>query len=349
MCDHPKGLVHTCLSDDLKGKITLPSYNPHWMVHTKRSTWDDDPENHRVSEACMKRQNRELKDKASSPEDFDEELKIKKRRGNDAFPLAEKIIEVDKPTHKFPKWLYHEGRTGLTYPKKHHTDSCGISCVSKTSGYCLYQKMFGYCSARRSELDKKALRDHGHMGRHTCNKCRLTRDLAFEPICREEDYGQYRCCGYIPQNGRLPIVTAYFGRRGLGYEGDSELIFNQEEGRIQPFEEPFSSLPEPDEDSVQLCETKITPNPSNSTKKLQPPPIKKSQPPPIKKSQPPPEPINPILVIKMYRKPLLPLLHTSARTVPLTRGHTSPHPPPIPTRPIVNSPRYGTFLYHMLS
>ena len=251
----------SCEQQSLKGKITLPSFNPHWMVHTRRSTWDDSPDNRRISEACMKRQNRELKDKTSSPEEFEEELKIKKHREDAAFPLAEKIIEDDKPTHKFPKWLYHEGRTGLTYPKKHHTDSCGISCVSKTSGYCLYQKMFGYCRARRSELDKKTLIEHGHMCRHTCNKCRLTRELAFEPICREEDYGQYRCCGYIPQNGRLPIVTAYFGRRGLGYEGDTELVFNHEEGAILNSEEVFPCLPDPEPDCVQLNEIKFKPHP----------------------------------------------------------------------------------------
>ena len=64
--------------DDLKGKITLPSLNPHWAVHTERSTWNDDPENHWITQATLERQYEELKDKASSPEDFDEELKIKK-------------------------------------------------------------------------------------------------------------------------------------------------------------------------------------------------------------------------------------------------------------------------------
>lgn len=325
MCEYMKDQVF----DDLKGKITLPSLNPHWAVHTERSTWNDDPENHWITQATLERQYEELKDKASSPEDFDEELKIKKRRGDDV--KWEKIREVEKPTHRFPKWLYHEGRTGVTFPKKHHTDCCGTHCPSKTSGYCLYQKMFGYCSARRDALDEKELREHGRRCRHACNHCCLTKRLASEPICREEDYGQYRGCGYVPQNGGLPIVTAYFGRRGLGYEGDSELVFNQEEGRIQPFEEAFSDIPEPEEDCVQMCETNISPIKKETASETAPP-INKSQPPPIKKSQIPPLSMN-------IHKPMPPLLCTSARTVPLTTGYAIRHISQIPiSKPIKSFP-----------
>lgn len=291
------------VSEELEGKIIMPSFNPHWMVHTRRSTWDDDPENRLKSEACMKRQNRELKAKASSPEDFNEELKIKKRRGDNAFPLTEKIIEDEKPTHKFPKRFYHEGRNGLTYPKRHHTECCGTSCPSKTSGYCLYQKMFEYCSARRSELDQISFARDGRRCRHFCHKCCLTKRLAFEPLCREEDYGQYRMCGYIPQNGGLPLVTGYFGRRGLGYEDEYELVFNQKEGEIQYFEEAFRFLPEPDEDCVQMYESKITqkPTPLSFKESL-------SIPPPLPSPSPPLSP-------SLYGA-LPPLRNTSARTVP---------------------------------
>ena len=134
----------------------------------------------------LKYQNEELKNKASSPEDFDAELKIKKQRGDDV--KYEKIIEDEKPTHKFPKRFYHEGRNGLTYPKRHHTECCGTSCPSKTSGYCLYQKMFEYCSARRRELDQISFARDDRRCRHFCHKCCLTKRLAFEPLCREEDY-----------------------------------------------------------------------------------------------------------------------------------------------------------------
>ena len=304
------------VSEELEGKIILPSFNPHWMVHTERSTWNDNPENHYVSEATLECQNEELKKKASSPEDFEAELKRKKRRGDDV--KWEEIREVKKPTHRFPKFLYHEGRTGVTYSKRHHTDCCGTDCPSKTSGYCLYQKMFGYCSARRDALDEKELREHGRRCRHACNHCCLTKRLAFEPLCREEDYGQYRGCGYIPQNGGLPIVTAYFGRQGLGYEGDSELVFNQEEGRIQSFDEAFSSFPEPEEDSVHMCETKITF-------------IKKE----IAPSLPPREQKQ---IIKNHKPPLL---YTSARTVPLSypAGSSIRHIGQIPiSKPIKSYP-----------
>ena len=259
------------VSEELEGKIIMPSFNPHWMVHTRRSTWNDNPENHYVSEMTLKYQNEELKNKASSPEDFDAELKMKKKRGDDV--KYEKIIEDEKPTHKFPKRFYHEGRNGLTYPKRHHTECCGTSCPSKTSGYCLYQKMFGYCSARRSELDQISFARDGRRCRHFCHKCCLTKRLAFEPLCREEDYGQYRMCGYIPQNGGLPLVTGYFGRRGLGYEDESELVFNHGEGKIQHFEEAFIFLPEPEEDCVQMFESKITQKPISPSEKSQSPPM----------------------------------------------------------------------------
>jgi hypothetical protein len=80
-------------------------------------------------------------------------------------------------------------------------------------------------------------------------------------------------CGYIPQNGGLPLVTGYFGRRGLGYEDESELVFNHGEGKIQHFEEAFIFLPEPEEDCVQMFESKITQKPISPSEKSQSPPM----------------------------------------------------------------------------
>ena len=131
--------------------------------------------------------------------------------------------------------------------------------------------MFEYCSARRDALDEKELREYGRRCRHACDHCCLTKRLAFEPLCREEDYGQYRMCGYIPQNGGLPPVTAYFGRCGLGYEGDSELVYNPEEGAIQCAEEVFPSLPEPESDCAHMSDIKVTSSPQHSSLNVKPP------------------------------------------------------------------------------
>tara|TARA_A100001015_G_scaffold110651_1_gene122824 strand:- start:22 stop:606 length:585 start_codon:yes stop_codon:yes gene_type:complete len=185
--------------------------------------------------------------------------------------------------------------------------------------------MFEICSARRDALDEKELRDYGRRCRHACDHCCLTKRLASEPLCREEDYGQYRMCGYIPQNGGLPLVTGYFGRRGLGYEDESELFYNPEEGKIQYSEEVFNFLPEPEEDCVQMFESKITHKPT-------PPPIEKSPPiPPLE-----PEPIKIHKAPNANVWPYAPLTYTSARTVPLGGGkairHISQIPKPIPKK-----------------
>ena len=145
-------------------------------------------------------------------------------------------------------------------------------------------------------------------------------------------------CGHKPQNGGLPLVTGYFGRSGLGYEGDSELLLNSEEGSIQYSEDVFSSLPEPEEDCVHMFESKITHKSS--------PPSKKSQPlEPLEliiKMIKPPLPLRPAPVVTCLccctQAMILPLQNTSARTVPLTGGGAIRFPCQIP-RPSVKSPQ----------
>ncbi len=222
--DKPKGL---------KGKITLPSFAPHWAVHTTPWTGfpDDTPRDIERRASCLARQNKELLAQAPSAEQFEEQQRYKKRRAQEVNWTP--IVEVFKPTHNFPLDLYYNGKTGIKYPKRHHTDSCGIHCPSKTSGYCLYKKMFKICEKQRDSPEyRKKLKISPDVWLR-CDKCNSQKHLAFEPLFREEDYGQYRSCGYLPQNGGFPLQTGYFGGCGLGYELTPELVFNHQEGVIQ--------------------------------------------------------------------------------------------------------------------